>query len=84
MKLAFDSKPNDRWSDKLTPEGVLDMALRGDREQWWELYRAARDSEEVRALLGRLLPLADPDFAPAARLWGALLARWAAPSATTE
>ena len=57
------------------------MALRGDREQWWELYRAARDSRELRALLDQLLPLADPDFAPGARLWMALIRRWDAEEA---
>lgn len=84
MTLRFQSKTSDRWSEELTPEGVLDMALRGTREQWWDLYHAARQSAEVRALLARLLPLADPDLAPGARLWAALLARWNANSSPPE
>lgn len=79
MMPQFASKTRDRWSDTLTPEGLLDMALRGDRGQWRELYRASRASPELRALLARLLATADPDFAPGARLWRALLARMEAP-----
>ena len=75
MQLAFQSKTSDRWSDDLTPAGVLDMALRGTREQWWELYHAARGSQELRSLLARQLPKADPDLAPGVRLWLAILAR---------
>jgi len=33
--LAFRTEVSDRWSDQLNPAGVLDMALRGNEEQWW-------------------------------------------------
>jgi hypothetical protein len=52
------------------------MALRGTREQWWELYWCARRDPELRCLLRRLLPLADPDLRGGVRLWFALLDRF--------
>ena len=58
---AFQTKRSDRWSDEeLTPWGVLDMALRGTGEQWRELYEKARRDPELRELLRRMLPMADP------------------------
>jgi hypothetical protein len=81
--LTFRTKVSDRWSDRLTPAGVLDMALRGNEEQWWELYHAARRDPELRALLKRLLQRADPDLVGGRRLWLALLARMDAASTTT-
>lgn len=69
----FQSKSGDRWSDQLTAWGVLDMALRGTEEQWWELYQAARRDPAVRGLLRRMLPLADPELVGGRRLWQALL-----------
>lgn len=51
------------------------MALRGNEEQWWELYHAARRDPELRALLVRLLQHADPDLVGGSRLWLALLER---------
>ena len=81
--LAFRTKVSDRWSDRLTPAGVLDMALRGNEEQWWELYHAVRSDPELRALLKRLLQRADPDLVGGRRLWQALLARMDAASTTT-
>ena len=71
----FRTKCSDRWSQELTPEGVLDMALRGTEAQWWELYRAVRQDAELRALLARLLERADPDFEGGRRLWQALIRR---------
>jgi hypothetical protein len=59
----------------LTPAGVVDMALLGTEEQWWELYHAARRDAELRELLARLLRRADPDLAGGRRLWLALLKR---------
>ncbi len=73
--VSFRTKNSDRWSVHLTPAGVLDMALRGTEEQWWELYQAARRDPELRALLKRLLRRADPDLEGGRRLWLALLAR---------
>jgi hypothetical protein len=73
--FSFRTKNSDRWSDQLTPAGVVDMALRGDEEQWWELYHAARRDPELRALLARLLQRADPELVGGRRLWLALLAR---------
>jgi hypothetical protein len=73
--FSFRTKISDRWSDRLTPAGVVDMALRGTEEQWWELYHAARRDPELRALLVRLLQRADPDLEGGRRLWLALLAR---------
>jgi hypothetical protein len=73
--LSFRTKTSDRWSDGLTPAGVVDMALRGDEEQWWELYHAARRDPELRTLLVRRLQRADPDLVGGRRLWLALLAR---------
>ena len=51
------------------------MALRGTREQWRELYGKARRDPELRDLLRRMLPMADPDLIGGVRLWGALLDR---------
>jgi hypothetical protein len=51
------------------------MALRGTREQWWELYDLARHDAGFRAELRRLLQRADPDLQGGARLWAALLER---------
>ena len=65
-----------RWSEQLTPWGVLDMALRGTRALWWELYALARHDADVRLLLRKMLPLADPDLCGGMRLWLALLARF--------
>jgi hypothetical protein len=73
--VPFQSKTSDRWSAHLTPAGVVDMALRGTEEQWWELYHAARRDAELRGLLVRLLRRADPDLAGGCRLWLALLKR---------
>jgi hypothetical protein len=73
---AFQTKTSDRWSEQLTPWGVLDMALRGTRAQWWELYALARRDAEVRLLLRKMLPLADPDLCGGMRLWLALLDRF--------
>ena|GEM_PF-1356442 len=75
----FQTKRSDRWGDELTAWGVLDMALRGDEEQWWELYEAARRDAEVRSLLRRMLPMADPDLVGGMRLWQALLDRFESP-----
>ncbi|MCZ7640483.1 MAG: hypothetical protein M5U12_33165 [Verrucomicrobia bacterium] len=77
---SFRSKSSDRWSDRLTHAGLVDMALRGTEEQWWELYHAARQDAELRALLARLLRHADPDLPGGRRLWLALLDRMAAAS----
>jgi hypothetical protein len=52
------------------------MALRGTREQWWEVYWRARQDPALRALLRRLMPLADPDLRGGVRLWSALLDRF--------
>jgi hypothetical protein len=72
---SFRSKTSDRWSASLTRAGLVDMALRGTEEQWWELYHAARRDAELRALLVRLLDHADPDLLGGRRLWRALLDR---------
>ena len=72
---VFQTKTSDRWGDTVSPNGVLDMALRGTREQWWELYELARDDAGFRAELRRLLPRADPDLRGGAQLWVALLER---------
>ena len=79
---SFRSKTSDRWSASLTRAGLVDMALRGTEEQWWELYRAVRRDAELRALLARLLRHADPDLAGGRRLWLALLDRMDATAAT--
>lgn len=73
---TFRTKTSDRWSDQLTPWGVLDMALRGSRDQWWELYALARRDPDLRLLLRKMLPLADPDLCGGVRLWLALLDRF--------
>lgn len=73
--IAFQSKLSDRWSEGLTPAGVLDMALRGTEEQWWELYHAARRDAVLRAQLTEMLKRADPDLNGGRRLWIALLRR---------
>jgi len=70
---VFQTKTSDRWSEQLTPWGVLDMALRGNRAQWWELYAVAKRDRDLRLLLRKMLPLADPDLHGGARLWLALL-----------
>lgn len=72
---TFQTKACDRWGDTVSPEGVLDMALRGSREQWWEIYDLARHDAVFRAELRRLLRRADPDLRGGARLWAALLDR---------
>ena len=79
---VFQSKTSDRWSEQLTPWGMLDMALRGNRAQWWELYAAAKLDPAVRLLLRKMLPLADPDLSGGARLWLSLLDRFDAESQT--
>ena len=75
--FAFQSKLSDRWSERLTPAGVLDMALRGTEEQWWELYHAARRDAALRDQLAEMLNHADPDLSGGRRLWIALLHRMA-------
>jgi hypothetical protein len=80
--LSFRSKTSDRWSAGLTRAGLVDMALRGTEEQWWELHHTARRDAELRALLARLLHHADPDLAGGRRLWLALLDRMDATAAT--
>ena len=77
---SFRTKTSDRWSDRLTSAGVLDMALRGTEEQWWELNHAARQDAAPRAMLPRLLRTADPDLQDGRRLWTALLRRMDTPS----
>jgi hypothetical protein len=72
----FQTKTSDRWSEQLTPWGVLDMALRGSQAQWWELYAHARRDPDLRLLLRKMLPLADPDLCGGTRLWLALLDRF--------
>jgi len=81
---SFRTKTSDRWCDHLTPAGVVDMALRGDEEQWWELYHAARRNPELRALLTRWLQRADPDLVGGRRLWLALLARMDSTAASKD
>lgn len=73
VDFTFKSKTTDRWGDALSPAGLVDMALRGTEEQWWELYRAVRQDPALRSLLARLLQRADPDLPGGRRLWLALL-----------
>ena len=73
--LEFESKLSDRWSERLTPAGVLDMALRGTEGQWWELYHAVQRDAVLRSQLAEMLKHADPDLAGGRRLWIALLRR---------
>jgi len=73
MVFHFQSKSEDRWGDGVSPEGVLDMALRGTREQWWELYERARSDTTIRNVLRRELLRADPDLRGGAALWRHLL-----------
>ena len=73
---GLQTKTSDRWSEQLTPWGVLDMALRGSRAQWWELYARAERDPGLRVLLRRMLPLSDPDLCGGRRLWTALLDRF--------
>jgi hypothetical protein len=75
-RFAFQTKKSDRWSGQLTPWGVLDMALRGSRAQWWEVYARARRDPELRGMLRRMLTMADPDLGGGKRLWLALLDRF--------
>lgn len=81
---AFRTKSADRWGDSVSPEGVLDMALRGTHDQWWEIYEIARKDSGFRQDLRRLLKRSDPDLCGGARLWTALLDRFDAGSATTD
>jgi hypothetical protein len=78
---SFRTKTSDRWGETVSPEGVLDMALRGNREQWWEIYALARHDAEFRKDLRRLLRRADPDLCGGTRLWTALLDRFDAVTA---
>lgn len=39
---VFQTNSSDRRGDTVSPEGILDMALRGTREQRWDLYELAR------------------------------------------
>jgi|AACY02.12.fsa_nt_gi hypothetical protein len=80
----FRTKASDRWGDSVSPEGVLDMALRGTQDQWWEIYEIAREDLGFRQDLRRLLERSDPDLCGAARLWTALLDRFDAGSATAD
>jgi hypothetical protein len=80
----FTTKATDRWTDGVSPEGVLDMALRGTREQWWELYERARSDVKIRILLRRLLERADPDLRGGVALWQSLLDRFEAAEAASE
>jgi len=73
--FAFQTKRSDRWSEQLTPAGVVDMALRGTEAQWWELYHAARRDAALREQLAALLQQADPELNGGRRLWLALLRR---------
>lgn len=75
--FASQTKRSDRWSDQLTPAGVVDMALRGTEAQWWELYHAARRDAALREQLAALLQHADPELNGGRRLWLALLRRMA-------
>ena len=76
QRLAFKTKTSDRWGDVLSPEGILDMALRGTEAQWWELYAAVEESAELRKLLKELLKNADPDLEGGIRLWTSILNRF--------
>lgn len=76
----FRTKTIDRWGDFVSPEGVLDMALRGTRAQWCEVYDLAKTNEAFRQEFRRLLKRADPDLCGGARLWGTLLDRLEASS----
>jgi hypothetical protein len=78
---SFRTKTSDRWGETVSPEGVLDMALRGTREQWWEIYELARNDTEFRKDLRRLLRRADPDLCGGRRLWTTLLDRFDAVAA---
>jgi len=73
---SFRTKTSDRWGDSVSPEGVLDMALRGTHEQWWEIYEIALTDTGFRQDLRRLLERADPDLCGGVRLWTALLDRF--------
>jgi len=46
---TFQTKACDRWGDTVSPDGILDMALRGTREQWFELYEVPRSASAFRA-----------------------------------
>lgn len=81
---SFRTKTSDRWGDGVSPEGVLDMALRGTRDQWWEIYEIARNDTAFRRDLRRLLERADPDLCGGMRLWKALLDRFDAVAAGTN
>lgn len=73
--FTFKSKTSDRWSESLTAEGILDMALRGNQVQWWELYNAVKEDVDLRNLLVRQLNNADPELVGGRRLWQAILER---------
>jgi hypothetical protein len=73
VEFRFKTKTSDRWSDRLTPAGLVDMALRGTEAQWWELYHAVRQDPALRALLNRLLQPPNRDLPGGRRLWLALL-----------
>jgi hypothetical protein len=78
---SYRTKTSDRWGDTVSPEGVLDMALRGTCDQWWEIYEIARTDAEFRGDLRRLLERADPDLCGGVRLWTSLLDRFDAVAA---
>lgn len=84
MFRTFRTKTFDRWGETVSPEGVLDMALRGNREQWWEVYDLARTDVMFREQFRRLLNRADPDLCGGARLWTALLERFDAEGVTSD
>lgn len=81
---TFRTKTYDRWGDTVSPEGVLDMALRGNQEQWWEVYEIARNDAAFRQDLRRLLKRADPDLCGGVGLWTALLDRFDAAAANAN
>jgi hypothetical protein len=84
MYRTFRTKTFDRWGDTVSLEGVLDMALRGNREQWWEVYDLARTDAVFREQFRTLLERADPDLCGGARLWAALLERFDAESVSSD
>ncbi len=71
----FRSPRGDRFGTRLSAEGVLDMALRGNEKQWWKLYHAVQTDAELRVLMRRMLVRADPDLRGGIALWTAILDR---------
>lgn len=52
---------------------LVDTISRGGTDEWRELYERAVNDLELQALIGRALPMVDPELGASRELWAYLL-----------